>query len=117
MTQPDITWHIISVSDIQSCSHFSDELVCIYLTVFFIYRGHNQNTPMEEAPPTQNSLIPPTVPEDVAILSGEYCEIESPGIPEEDENDFYAEHTSIRSPIGLVSTPLGWLCTKTQCYT
>ena len=64
--------------------------------------------------PVQNLLILPqypTVPEDVAVLSGEYCEIESPGIPEEDEEECYSEPLARRSPIGLGSTQ-GLLCTK-----
>ena len=78
------------------------------------YRGYNQNAPTEEVAPVQNALILPqcpTLPEDVAVLSGEYCEIESPGIPEEDEDECYSEPLARRSAIGLGSTQ-GLLFTK-----
>ncbi|CAI7994409.1 hypothetical protein GBAR_LOCUS1440, partial [Geodia barretti] len=75
--------------------------------------GYNQNAPTEEVAPVQNALILPQcpiVPEDVAVLSGEYCEIESPGIPEEDEDECYSEPLARRSAIGLGSTQAGDGC-------
>ena len=94
-------------------SHCAAEPWC---TIFSLipYRGYNQNAPTEEVAPVQNALILPqcpTVPEDVAVLSGEYCEIESPGIPEEDEDECYSEPLARRSAIGLGSTQ-GLLFTK-----
>ena len=70
-----------------------------------LFRGHNQNAPLDEVTPAaRNSplFLPlcPLVTEDVAITSGEYCEIDlSPGIPEGDETEFYAEPSAMRSSI------------------